>query len=328
MKIGFVSCEDLSRYFESEGDPLYTHDDLVAAEELIKRGHEVEPVMWGVPTEELGKYDVLVVRSPWDYMENEKTRNSFVSWIGELGNSNIRVENDPGLMHWNLDKTYLRDLSEAGVEIVPTTFLIEPNSLNTTVVDEYISNWGEVVIKPCVSAAAKDTFKVKNISQLTNLEEKNGKIEGSLEEFQNGRSFMLQPFLSSIQSFGEWSLIFFGGEYSHAVRKIPPSGGWLVQDELGGSVKTETPPDEVIQAGNKVISKILAAYNGRTKSDLKKLPLYARVDFVYGPENEIFLGEVEMVEPELFFLDRKKTGPTTNTEAIKLFCDLVEGRNT
>ena len=54
---------------------------------------------------------------------------------------------------------------------------------------------------------------------------------------------MIQPFLPSIASEGEYALILFDGVYSHTVVKRPKSGDFRVQPHLGGSTEPSEPPE-------------------------------------------------------------------------------------
>jgi glutathione synthase/RimK-type ligase-like ATP-grasp enzyme len=323
MKVGFVTCKDLSRFFMSKENPLLTHDDQVVADELQKRGHAVIPIPWGSPIDGLRDLDLMVVRSPWDYMDSPENRRGFFLWLKELQSVGLPLKNDVGLMLWNLDKQYLGDLAIQGVPVVPTRF-VPPGELTETNVKSYFDENGPVVLKPCVSAGARDTFLIKTPQKLGELEDLNGKVGGDFESFQNGRFFMMQPFFESVQSFGEWSLIFFNGEYSHSVRKIPKSGGWLVQDELGGTVRSEEAPQDVIAQASNAVTQISAAYKYCSGRELNDLPFYARIDLLHEDSGEALIGEVELVEPELFFLNRDPLPLGPNKKAVNLFCDLIE----
>ena len=44
---------------------------------------------------------------------------------------------------------------------------------------------------------------------------------------------MIQPYLPSIETEGETSLLFFGGRFSHAVNKRPVPGEFRIQVQFG-----------------------------------------------------------------------------------------------
>jgi glutathione synthase/RimK-type ligase-like ATP-grasp enzyme len=327
MKIGIITCEDLSRYFESSEDPLITHDDLVMVSCLRSRGHEVVAIPWGQEVSSLQDYDVFVVRSPWDYMDSPSKREGLFTWLKELDSLGKPIENPVGLMLWNLDKHYLKDLSDQGIEIVETKFIEPSSALNKEVLRKHFNEFGAFVLKPCISAAAKDTFLVSSLESIETLEDANGKVEGDMEDWRAGRGFMIQPFIKSIKSFGEWSLVFLNGEYSHSVRKIPKSGEWLVQDELGGSVRWEEAPQNIVDKAKIAVNAIQPAYESATSNKLSKPPLYARIDLLIADDGSPLLGEIEMVEPELFFKMREPEETVGFEPAIEYFSKQLEDRH-
>jgi glutathione synthase/RimK-type ligase-like ATP-grasp enzyme len=312
MKIGFITCADLSRYFPSAHNPLLTHDDQAAADALATRGHDVLPVVWGAPAEQLvaGGLDLLVIRSPWDYMDSRGNATGFLAWLEALERAGLRVQNPLSVVRWNLDKHYLADLAQRGVPTVPTRYLPANAPVDLHALRDEL---GELVLKPCISAAAKDTFRLAERAEVEALIRGEGGAP-PLEALRAGRDFMVQPFLSEVQDAGEWSLVFFEGVYSHAVLKRPASGNWLVQDELGGSVVSGDPR----QAVRRVATLALAA---ATPAPL----LCGRVDVIPIAAGEL-VSELELIEPELFFLRRTERGPLPDDAALEAFCAGLERR--
>lgn len=320
-RIGFVTCKDLSPYFPSKENPLFTHDDQVAVDYLEERDFEVTPIIWGTPIEEIAQqnFSALIIRSPWDYMDSESNRTGFLKWLEEL--HPFKVFNNISLMLWNMDKRYLLDLKEQGISIVDTTFIHRDENLDLL---KTFQEKGPFVVKPAISAAAKDTFRVLNPEDAEDL-------KTSFDDLRKGRDFLLQPYIKEITVEGEWSLIFLNGEYTHSVLKMPKEGGWFVQDERGGTVHCLEAPDEVKERAINTFEKIKKAYidshffmQGKEKT-LDHQPLYARVDIIKtssGPK----VGEVEMVEPELFFLYREKGTFSPHKEALEKFYQGVKLR--
>src|SRR5688572_24089845 len=111
-KIGFITCADLSRYNVSPRNPLLTYDDQTACDHLMSHGYDVKPVVWGTPAFEIlnQRFDLLIVRSAWDYMDSEQNRVGFLAWLKELDDHQVPVANSYQVLRWNLDKHYLRDL--------------------------------------------------------------------------------------------------------------------------------------------------------------------------------------------------------------------------
>ncbi len=312
LRIAFITCADLGRYFPAGEDPLFTHDDKIAAEALSALGHTVAPVVWGAPVEALadGGWDLLVMRSPWDYMDSARQRAAFAAWLEALAASDVRVENPAGLMAWNLDKRYLADLERAGVAVVPSLFvgLAERTDVD---LEALVCAIGPLVVKPCVSAAAQGTHRIDTPDQARRFD---------LDDLGSDRDLLIQPFLPAIETAGEWSCVFIDGRHTHAVLKKPAAGSWFVQDELGGSVESGQPPAEVLALAEGTMARLPAAYPG----GLPAAPLYARVDVI--PTDPPLVGELELVEPELFFLERTPDGPRPHRETVEAFCAALEGR--
>lgn len=306
-KIAFISCTDLSRFFPSERNNFFTHDDQLACDFLQAQGMEVKPVTWGSDIRELiaQQFDLFVIRSPWDYFDSNEKTHDFLFWLGALSETGAVIANSYEVVKWNIDKHYLQDLSNRKLPVIPMTFLEKEDALSK--LSSAMNDYGPIVIKPCISAAAKDTFVLKNSQDLKSLLE--GKFSRGItfEKLREGRDFIIQPFLEKIEE-GEWSCVFFLGEYSHSVLKIPQKGSWLVQDELGGSVLSIDAPANIKCLAQSILAELQIFLNEILQYG--KL-LYARIDIMPGN----YLGEVELIEPELFFLDR-------NTQ--KAHCGSVE----
>lgn len=124
----------------------------------------------------------------------------------------IALANPAGVLAWNSDKRYLGALAKRGVPI-PTTAWAE--RVTTGAIDDAFSATGaeELIVKPTVSGGAWKTWRVRRGEPL----------EGVLADAPPGTA-MIQPYLRTIETQGETSLLFFGGEFSHAVNKRPVPG--------------------------------------------------------------------------------------------------------
>lgn len=165
MKIGFITCADLSRYrtplYTATTHPLLTHDDQWAFDYLQKeRGCSVEPVIWGASVDDIvrDKFDCLIVRSPWDYMDDEKSSKRFFDWLLELERKLVCVLNSVGICLWSLDKHYLFELERCGVRIVPSRLLEADDGVE--LVRSEFERLQAIVVKPCIGAAAKVSFVI------------------------------------------------------------------------------------------------------------------------------------------------------------------------
>ncbi|WP_433478476.1 ATP-grasp domain-containing protein [Spirillospora sp. CA-142024] len=262
MTVAFATCSLLP---DGSDDVQF----LTAA--LAELGVAAEPVIWDADVD-WDRYDLVVIRSTWDYTDR---RDEFTAWAESLP----RVLNPAAIVRWNTDKRYLRDLAEAGVPVVPT--LWDP--------DDIPSGWPEYVIKPAVSIGAGDTARWGPGEE--------DAARAHLRSLRDaGRTVMVQPYLSAVDTAGETALIFCDGEYSHAGRKarILTAGagveGPVRDDATRGRVTASTATEAELE----LAARALAAVPGG--EDL----LYARVDMIPGPDGAPLIIELELTEPNLY----------------------------
>ena len=310
--LGFVTCKDLSRYFPSKKNPLFTHDDQIAVDYLTEKGFLVSPIIWGTSIEKIleDNYDLIIIRSPWDYMSSAENRTAFMAWLKELSLAKVPVQNPIEIIRWNIDKHYLQDLSQVGVPTVPTKFIYPKEKI---CVLKKFEELGPIVLKPSISAAAHDTYLIQDAPTAAEFNEYFHKI-------RNTRCFLLQTFLPSVLDPGEWSLIFINHEYSHSILKKPQPGDWLVQDELGGSVHWKQANSNIVDIAKAAFRNIVPAYKKKNKYHSNYLSiLYGRVDIIESRKGPL-ISEIELIEPELFFLDRRHKSPKPYLRSLDLFC--------
>lgn len=216
-------------------------------------------------------FDLVVIRTPWDYFLHLE---EFLSWVEDVEQV-TRVLNSSRVLRWNSHKKYLKELSSFGVPTVPTVWVTK----NQECADLLNSiEWPIVVVKPAVSIGAIGALKGKSQDDL---------VKQHLEEELKKGDVMIQPFLESVADFGELSLIYFNGVYSHSILKKPQQGDYRVQDAYGGTNAAFEPEIEAQKIGDQVLSC------------LPDSSLYARVDLVKY-QNQWLLMELEAIEPELF----------------------------
>lgn len=216
-------------------------------------------------------FDLVVIRTPWDYFLHLE---EFLSWVEDVEQV-TRVLNSSRILRWNSHKKYLKELSSFGVPTVPTLW-ISKNQQCADLIDSI--EWPIVVVKPAVSIGAIGALKGHS---------KDNHVKQHLEEEVKKGDVMIQPFLESVADFGELSLIYFNGVYSHSILKKPQKGDYRVQDAYGGTNALYEPGIEAQQIGDQVLSY------------LPDFSLYARVDLVKY-QNQWLLMELEAIEPELF----------------------------
>lgn len=302
QRIGIVtSCAaKLADYFPTTAEPdfipvepPFTPDDQLLVNELRHRGHHVSAVVWGMePSRLANQYDRLIVRSPWDYMDSDDQRQMFLQWLESLASTEIIVENELPVMLWLMDKNYLLDFAKAGVPIVPTQLIAPGQSIELTA---FIEQYGPTVIKPAVSAAGAGLEFLPDQSAAHAFQPEFAR------RCQQGAQ-LVQPFLPEIRTNGEWSLVYFGGHYSHGVHKLPGPGQIMVHAERGGSLAFAEPPAIVREMGDRAATAVPHAF-AHHRGQACPMPLYLRIDIIETATGAL-LSECEGVEPELFFRAR------------------------
>jgi glutathione synthase/RimK-type ligase-like ATP-grasp enzyme len=257
--------------------PEPTDDDRLLADALSARGAAVHAAPWSDASVRWGSYDVVVVRSTWDYFLRAA---EFHAWLDRLEREQVHVLNDVPTLRWNADKGYLRDLDARGVPIIPTRWLPRGSTPSLAALRR-ATGWSELVVKPTVSGGAHRTWRASPHAESDD--------ESRLSTMTDDGAVMVQPLVDVVERDGEWSLLFFDGRYSHAVLKRPRQGDFRVQREHGGSLEPAEPSRDVIVAAERVLAAVPGAGT----------PLYARVDGCV-VDGALLLMELELLEPELF----------------------------
>ncbi len=265
--IAFVTSQDW---------PELTPDDRLAADYLRTQGTEVRPVRWDDNEVEWKSFDAIVLRSVWDY---HLRLVAFREWLARIDDLGCALSNPSSLVRWNLDKKYLAQLQKQGVPTLPTLFLRKRETTHLSALFERL-DCTELVIKPTVSASA---YRLARVSRQDASDD-----QVRLDEMLKEHDVMAQPFMTELAEHGEWSLVFFNKEFSHAVVKRAGADDFRVQAELGGRTQRREPSSNLLAQANRVLQQV----DGR--------PLYARVDLVE-VQGGALLMELELVEPELFF---------------------------
>ncbi|WP_200212744.1 ATP-grasp domain-containing protein [Micromonospora coerulea] len=270
-RVALVTCTDL---------PHLDPDDRLVLAPLAARGIAAEAVSWDDPAADWSAYDLVVLRSPWDYALR---RDEFVAWARTVPT----LVNPADVVRWNTDKRYLAELSGAGVPTVPTAWVAPGQSWAP-------ADSGEYVIKPAVSAGSQDTGRY----DLADPEHRELAVRHVRRLSDGGRVTMVQPYLEAVDVVGETALLFLAGAdglaFSHAIRKGP----MLTGPDLGvdGLYKPEEiTPRTATPEQLAVADRTLAVVPGG-----RDRLLYARVDLIPGPDGSPVLVELELTEPSLF----------------------------
>ena len=187
-KIAFVTNKDW---------PELTPDDHVAAQCLRLRGADCFPIRWDSVDVNWKSFDLIVIRSCWDY---HKRVNAFLGWIEYLGRLELPFWNPPDVIRWNYNKFYLKSLQDVGVKIPPTVFLTRETEASLS---ELIKSngWEKAVVKPAVSATAYQTWIA--------YPEKNERHEENFRAMLHKGGVLVQEFQDEIVRDGEWVAHFF-----------------------------------------------------------------------------------------------------------------------
>ncbi len=250
-------------------------DDRLLQDALRGRGLSSVRVDWADSSLDWASYKCVVFRTTWDYFDRF---NEFSNWL-KLVNKKTKLCNPESIIHWNMDKHYLSNLFEKGIPVVESSFVEKATRLDLRELIKS-TDWNKGVIKPCVSGAARHTYRV----DISNAQALNLVLEKLIEK----ESFVFQPFQESVLEKGEDTLMVFNGKYSHAIRKLPKPGDFRVQDDHGGTVHYYQPTFAQIELAERAIAVC----------DPK--PAYGRVDLVTDNCGKLAVMELELIEPELW----------------------------
>jgi glutathione synthase/RimK-type ligase-like ATP-grasp enzyme len=256
-------------------DELFEEDNL-----LIKgfeaQGFQASPVVWSDPNIDWNQFDVALIRSTWDYLDAPE---HFLNVLSKIESSSCRLFNPLSAIQWNMDKHYLLDLEKWGAPIIPTylTSHVELGALRQLFADK---QWQTVILKPTVGLGGSHSYQVA-------LHELDSTLT-ALRVSQPRRQYLIQPFIETIITEGEWSFVYFNRQLSHVLLKKPAPDDYRVQGIYGGTIQSAEPQShDLLQA----------------EAVLDRLPLdilYARLDFVR-VDGQMSVMEVELIEPIFSF---------------------------
>ena len=253
----------------------------VEAAALASSGAEVEPIAW-TEADDLTAFDLVLPLVAWGYhLEYERWRD----FLERAEAGRIPLINPPLLLRWNSDKAYLAELDDLAVPTLAVEACCDAD------LDEARRRFGSewLVIKPPVSASATGTHRIGP--------------NDDLPDDSRDKPMIVQPLIEEIARTGEFSLMLFDGEFSHAVVKRPKRGDFRVQPHLGGVTLPSAPPPGGIELAKQALAAAPATAT------------YARVDMVPDDEGTLRIMELELIEPALF-LDHAPDGGAAFTRSI------------
>ena len=239
------------------------------ADALRKRGVRVDPVAWNEAANLVG-YDLILPLVAWGY---HLRYAQWIDFLARVERERLPLVNPPVLLRWNSDKAYLAELGKKGISSVPT---IEVPTLSDADLRDASERFGtrELVVKPPISASATGTHRIVPGQPIPPSEQR--------------QRMLIQPYLPTIATEGEYALILFEGTLSHSLVKRPKPGDFRVQPHLGGTTHACEAPDG---AQELALAALAAAPTTAT---------YARVDIIRDAAGELRIMELELVEPALW----------------------------
>ena len=268
-----------------EVPPATVQEAALIREACAAKNIAFDIVYWDEPDLAHRDYAFALVRTCWDYTERA---DEFVQVLEAHESAGLRVFNPSNAVRWNARKTYLKDLGAAAIETIWAD-QVTPDVIERAFVT---LGAGEIVVKPQVGAGSIATIRLK----------RGAWRDHDLAQGPRGAA-MIQSFLPSIETEGERSLFWFGGQFSHAIRKVPQSGDWLANIPGKTRFVSEAPPPAAMQTAEAARA---AAPDGL---------LQVRIDLVLGDDGRWRVIEIEAIEPYLF-LDFAPEGARVLAKAL------------
>lgn len=265
------------------------HDLPLLVPVLTAAGIDAEIACWDDETVDWARYERAVVRSTWDYTLRLEAFRRWLDGVAPI------VANSAETIRWNLDKRYLRDLGSRGIPVIPTTFLDPGDAVGFAA--------AELVVKPVVGAGSRDTARYR-------ADQHGEALAHAARLLAEGRGVMVQPYQRQIDEHGETGLLYFGGQFSHAIRKAPILGPKPVVVVGGVHAAEDILPREPAPAELDLADRVVAEISRRFG-----VPLYARIDLIPDDRGSPVVLEVELVEPSVF-LDTDTAAPARFARAI------------
>ncbi len=282
-RLALATCAEL---------PDLDPDDRLLRDALVARGVAVDTAVWDDPTVDWASYQHVVIRSTWDYTDRQA---QFVDWARRVEQTSALL-NPADVIAWNTDKTYLRDLDERGLPIVPTIWLDPERNMSSRAINSRLPAFGEFVIKPTVSAGSRDTGRY----DASATQQRMLAITHAKNLMAVGRKVMLQRYLRAVDTAGETGLVYLDGTFSHAVRKSALLSGPFRAGDLEGAlyrgevIAPREPSPAERELGDRVVDALAGVFPAAQPL------LYARVDVIPDDEGTPVILEVELTEPSLF----------------------------
>ena len=273
MKIAFLTAACMLKGHPNLREDHWEHDfefvPMHAA--CLHRGIDLQTVVWDDPELDILAFDACVIGTTWDYTEKAEV---FLATLQQF-TAQRPLLNPLSVVRWNIKKTYLKDLAERGVPVVPTLWR---QRADAQIIARAFDELGvdEIVVKPVLGASSWRQVRLKRGQPLTDAEQ------------LPPAEAMIQPFLNVVTTEGEFSFLFFDREFSHCAQKLPQAGDYRVQAMYGGRERVYQPSSAELALARKVLDAV------------EEPLLYARVDMLRQANGDLALMELELIDPYLY----------------------------
>ena len=269
-----------SRYVNPLETDAYI-DNVLREDELVINALEGKDLSvikkdWNDPNFNWNNTRSVLFRSTWDYFDNFE---QFKKWFDKTRNTCLMI-NSSETIEWNLDKHYLLDLQKHQIPIPKSEFIKRELSVDLSLLMQE-KKWNEIVVKPTISGAAKNTYRLKK--------EDINQFDSTWKKLIYQEDFIVQEFQNNVITKGEVAMMVIGGKYTHAVLKKAKEGDFRVQDDFGGSIAIYNPSEKMVKLAEQC-TRIISP-----------IPSYARVDIIWDNSGDLAVSELELIEPELWF---------------------------
>jgi hypothetical protein len=241
------------------------------AEALRAAGVDAAVLGWDDPDADWDAPVPTVLRATWNYA---LAPDAFFGWLGRVAAAGP-LWNPLERVRDNLHKRYLLELPARGVAAVPTLLVERGKSASLPEVCDHFA-CDKVVAKPAIGAGSLDTHFFPRGDDV--------RFAAHVERLTGRGEALVQPFVDSVSSYGERSMVWIDGELSHAIRKTPRFSG--DDERIDGPLPIAGDEAQIARAA-------LAPFADEL--------LYARVDLARDARGQPMVMELELIEPSLFF---------------------------
>lgn len=279
LHVAIVSYHSVGAY-----DTGTINEDKILSSILSGLGISHEVTVWSDRDLDWSRFSHLLIKSPWDYFDYYV---DFLLWIAKIRALGIPVLNDLDTVQWNSSKEYLLEIASKGFPVVSGLILEKGSQPDLARIQEQVKG-DTIVVKPLVSGGAKNTLRIP----VSDWENQSARVA----ELLQAEDFLAQPYIPEVAEVGEYSLLFFNGQFSHAVLKTPAKADFRVQHYFGGTIQEIQPSAAMLDSCQRLMDTF------------GKDTLYGRVDGVE-IEGVFHLMELELIEPYLFLALSEKAIP-------------------